>query len=595
MKNILIEGWVLLPPESGAGGAGRHFHTLLNQLNIRRDVKVTVTTSPKNLHLFKGYQNIDKATFVDLSPENYRGLFDWADVFYSPLNGLWPRFIPNRLPVVSCIHDLQHLVAPVFFEKAMWDARNHDYGFAIHRSDRLIAISEFEKKNLLTYFGKHDVDVIHHSGYLADHIHDLPKNSALLDALGNTDYVLYPAIPWPHKNHTNLLNAWRLFKNTLRPSAPDIKLLLTGALEHGHVAKRINEEICSLGLENDVIVAGFQDDGAQARLIAQAKLLLFPTLYEGFGIPVLEAMQLGTPVLASPLPSIVEFGGRSIQYLSDPYNPYAIAKDINNALAHWPELKKVANDTKASANLNYSSENMASRTLDSLQRAIEQKKRGDATESFSIANNPGLVKPSLAAVIRIDENLDESDSTDDKFSRIAKKITQFKRITDSVFLFSSDAHHEESQSKLLKLCQETGAEMRIFHGNRAVGFASSLEHLFSINHRPDYIYLTSDSHTDTTIGAVKTAMTELNFFSDLGASVLRRVGNRSYSRIIRPLPQLAAHEKYRSLQSDPLVPFDGCLIRVKLFSEHGYPGSLKFLAGFVQNVSFIEFPIGVIE
>lgn len=81
MQNILIEGWVLLPPEEGAGGAGRHFHTLLCQLNKRRDVNITVTTSPRNLHLFSPYQNIETATFVDLSPENYRALFSWADVF----------------------------------------------------------------------------------------------------------------------------------------------------------------------------------------------------------------------------------------------------------------------------------------------------------------------------------------------------------------------------------------------------------------------------------------------------------------------------------------------------------------------------------
>lgn len=589
MKNILIEGWVLLPPEEGAGGAGRHFHTLLSQLNKRRDVNITVTTSPRNLHLFSPYKNIETATFVDLSPENYRTLFSWADVFFSPLNGLWPRFIPDRLPVVSCIHDLQHLVAPAFFDKPMWHARNHDYGFAIHRSDRLVAISEFEKNNLFTYFGKRDVDVVHHSGYLADHIEDPAHNELLLKQLEGEDYVLYPAIPWPHKNHTNLLHAWSIFSK--KQSGKKVKLLLTGALEHGHIAKGITDEIKRLGLDHDVIVAGFQDDGTQARLIANAKLLLFPTLYEGFGIPVLEAMQLGTPVLASRLPSIVEFGGTTIEYISDPYNPYAIAQDLISALGNWSTLKKRATQAKELALQTYSSENMAQKTLDCLRQAVQQKQKG-YTDVFSIGNTSGVIKPSIAGIVRIESSDAGSLSSATGLQSLKTKVSALRRVMDSVFVFASDNLPDEVTSRLLALCVDNQAQMRVFSESMPSGLAAGLEHLFAVSSVPDYIYLTKWDRQEPSASELKTALTELNFFPDLGATLLRSDGGRQFSRIVRPLPQLEAHEHYLKLKSDPITPFDGCIVRTATFKEHGYPGSLRFLAGFVNHISFIECPTG---
>jgi hypothetical protein len=476
-----------------------------------------------------------------------------------------------------------------FFDKPMWHARNHDYGFAIHRSDRLIAISDFEKRNLLAYFGKREVDVVHHSGYLADHICVAPKNSTLLDTLKNKDYCLYPAIPWPHKNHTNLLNAWRILKTQTQRSLGNLKLVLTGALEHGHVASSIKREIESLGLQEDVVVAGFQDDGAQARLISGAKLLLFPTLYEGFGIPVLEAMQMGTPVLATRLPSIVEFGGDSIQYFNDPYNSYAIANDIITSLEKQQALNAKANHAKAAANLNYTSEIMASRTLDCLQRAVDQKKNG-RVEPFSITRTPGVIKPSAAAVIRVDDEFSDDSDIGVKIAAIASKISELKRFTDSVFIFNSDSLSDQVQQRLLALCQATDTKMRVFQANRAGSFASALEHIFAISDRPDYIYLTSDLHNDPTADELKTALTELNFFPDLGASALNSAQAGSFSRIVRPVADIEGHEKYLERKRDPLRPFNGWILRTEIFKSHGHPGSLKFLAGIISSVSFIECP-----
>jgi glycosyltransferase involved in cell wall biosynthesis len=136
-------------------------------------------------------------------------------------------------------------------------------------------------------------------------------------------FLLYPARPWPHKNHTRLFEAFA----SLRQSRPQLRLVLTGG-----------------GLERlDPLPPGVERWGvvSQERLASlyrRAACLVFPSLYEGFGLPPLEAMASGCPVAASNAAAIPEVCGDAA-VLFDPTDPEAIAAAILEADSRADELR----------------------------------------------------------------------------------------------------------------------------------------------------------------------------------------------------------------------------------------------------------------
>ena len=212
-----------------------HFHALLSEWNRQRH-GIRVIASRANRKEFDRYQNLDIAVIRSQAEADYLPHLGWADVYYAPLNGLWPRHIPQRLPVVASVLDLRHLVQPQHFSRAMWEARNHDYGYVIERADRLIAISEYEKRNVAAFYGKSAVDVVHLGGYLAERLPEAELGSGIDGHIGGREFAIYPAVPWTHKNHINLLHAWKIYTEKFGGSEV---LVLTGAIEHSDIVGKI--------------------------------------------------------------------------------------------------------------------------------------------------------------------------------------------------------------------------------------------------------------------------------------------------------------------------------------------------------------------
>ncbi len=131
-----------------------------------------------------------------------------------------------------------------------------------------------------------------------------PSVQAIVDR--GTPYLIYPAVTHPHKDHDTLLAALA----ELRDEARDVALVLTGGAgaADDHVTRRITD----LGLEDRVLRLGRVPRDQLDRLMAEAEALTFPSRFEGFGIPVLEAMALGCPVIAADataLPDVVGDAG----------------------------------------------------------------------------------------------------------------------------------------------------------------------------------------------------------------------------------------------------------------------------------------------
>jgi len=145
-------------------------------------------------------------------------------------------------------------------------------------------------------------------------------------------FLLYPANYWPHKNHEMLLTAFGIYH--ARHPESKLKLVCTGGLDTRRQA--LQETANRMGLGACVVLTGFLPDAEFVTLLRESRGLIFPSLFEGFGMPVLEAMAFDKPVLCSNVTSLPEVAGDAA-LLFDPRKPLEIAGAIEQ-LEGDPEL-----------------------------------------------------------------------------------------------------------------------------------------------------------------------------------------------------------------------------------------------------------------
>jgi len=243
------------------------------------------------------------------------------------------------IPVVSIVYDLQHCAYPSFFTPAERSHRDAFFERVRRGADAIVCISEFTRLQVIDRLLVDPERV----RAIPIAIHDrLPHvaEQAVAEVrtrfrLGDDPFALYPANAWPHKNHRLLFVAFaRLLRE--RPEMP-LHLVCVGNLfdaEHG-----FKEEVAAMGLAARVHLPGFVDDHTLAALWRGAHCLVYPSLYEGFGIPVLEAMYYGVPVICSKVASLPEIAGDAARYV-DPTSP----AEIVSALAEIVDDPALARD-----------------------------------------------------------------------------------------------------------------------------------------------------------------------------------------------------------------------------------------------------------
>jgi glycosyltransferase involved in cell wall biosynthesis len=231
---------------------------------------------------------------------------DRLDAVHFPLSVMIPRL--ERPPAATTVHDLQHELYPQFFGRAELAYRRVVYGWTLKRSRIVIAISEHARQTLLERHGL-DPERVRTIHLGLDHDRFSP------DGRPREPLVLYPANRWPHKNHDRLLEAFAL----VRRERPDLRLVLTGA---GHEGQDVPDWVESRGqVSDDELV----------ELYRRAACLAFPSLYEGFGLPPLEAMGCGCPVAVARATSLPEVCGDAAEYF-DPESVEDMAAAIVRAL-----------------------------------------------------------------------------------------------------------------------------------------------------------------------------------------------------------------------------------------------------------------------
>jgi len=256
-----------------------------------------------------------------------------ADVVHNPLTNVRPLALSR--PSVLTFYDMQHEYYPQMFSPRELLRRKAKYEKAVHLADRIIAISGHVKLSLMEKYGvaADKIDVVY-LGCGAEY--RMLEDSGRFDTLKqkyrlDRPFMYYPAATWPHKNHRNLLAALRILKDQ---SSFDGDLVLTGIAMRAH--SELIEEIERHGLSDRVKVLGYLPYEELPSLYNMARLLVFPSLFEGFGIPLVEAMACGCPVVCSDDTSIPEVIGDA-GLLFDPLSPADIAEKI---LTVWnnPEM-----------------------------------------------------------------------------------------------------------------------------------------------------------------------------------------------------------------------------------------------------------------
>jgi glycosyltransferase involved in cell wall biosynthesis len=238
------------------------------------------------------------------------------DGIHFPLTAMAPRV--SALPAAVTVHDVQHLVLPRNFSRFQLLYRRYAYEGSARRARIVIAVSKHVRETLLERVGLPAERVVAvHSGVDHDRFSPPQPGSA------RQPFLLYPAFAWPHKNHGRLLAAFAL----LRRRHSELRLVLTGA------------PASAFQPQEGVEARGFVPPDTLVELYRTAAVLVFPSLYEGFGQPVLEAMACGCPVASSSAAALPEICNGTAR-LFDPFHPEAIAEAVEEVLARpapWTE------------------------------------------------------------------------------------------------------------------------------------------------------------------------------------------------------------------------------------------------------------------
>lgn len=239
-----------------------------------------------------------------------------ADLYAYPFTVPWPE-PPRGIPRCVTVHDVQHLDLPELFSPQVRAFRALAYDRPPRTAQAVITVSEWAKERIATRL-RIDPDKIHVA-------YNGVNRAAFTPNLGQRKhFALYPARGWPHKNHELLLRAWP----QVRRAVPDLELVLTGGALDG------------IGpVPAGVTVRGLVSFAELIELYQQASVLVFPSRYEGFGMPVLEAMATGCPVACSTAGSLPEVcGDAAITF--DPGDIDALAAAVVQALADTEQLQR---------------------------------------------------------------------------------------------------------------------------------------------------------------------------------------------------------------------------------------------------------------
>lgn len=327
-------------PDGSAGGATGFALELINGFASKQNIRVMVLCAdwnvkflrnflPKNVQLYQviGKHNITGIVIIDKVLNRIRQKMqsksilsaNGVDILYCPFSAA--TYKEKGIPTVSTILDIQHEYYPQFFVPQELAHRRKFYQDIVKKVERVVCISDYTRD---TFCEKYSFPIERTKTiYIAIQNRFSKEDDRILDRLNirGQKYIVYPANFWEHKNHKLLLNAFAMYVCENK----DLKLVLTGnPLEN---ATYYADVIKAMGIEEYVAITGYITDEELYSILKNSKGLIYPSLFEGFGIPVVEAMHLYKLIACSNLTSLPEIGCDEIHYFN-PKKPDEILRGI---------------------------------------------------------------------------------------------------------------------------------------------------------------------------------------------------------------------------------------------------------------------------
>lgn len=330
--NVIVNLSRLVAASDGAGGAG--WFGLFFARSASKCADVTVFVNSRTHQLVADFLRAEGATLVvteDLSTPKAKSLIERAHVYVDPLNGLEPQEIPPFVYSIAVIHDLMFLDRPGFFTDQEIAARALNYGTSIARADLVLTVSEDQQKAIRDRYGKSNVEWIAQFPYFDINVpSDIRKSE-------QGRFLYYPGVQWNHKNHFRLIAAFlSLCERGLIDD--DVSLVISG-IRPVEANSMLHLEILGKSrFAHRVKEVPFLSPADYAGFMKSAMGIVFPTLYEGYGIPVVEAVANGVPILTSRTASYESLVGppEFVRLIEDSLDIGSLARSLQDFIQNPP-------------------------------------------------------------------------------------------------------------------------------------------------------------------------------------------------------------------------------------------------------------------
>ncbi|HEX4876370.1 MAG TPA: glycosyltransferase family 1 protein [Chitinophagaceae bacterium] len=288
-----------------------------------------------------------------------------ADIFVS-CDGFCS--LRTRVPQCLVLHDLAFLHYPSFIRKSHLLYYKKYTPKMLARAKAVATVSAFSKNDIIQQYKTEEnkIDVVYSASKdIFRPLTDSEKKATKTKYTEGKDYFIYTGAIHPRKNLVNLLKAFSLFKKRQQSS---LKLVLAGRLAWKYDS--FIKDLQTYKYRNDVVLPGYVAEEEIARLTGAAYAMVYPSYFEGFGVPVLEAMQCHVPVIISEKTSMQEIAGGAA-LLADPADPAAIAAQMM-LLYKDEKLRKQLTEKGKETAAGFSWDRTARLLWQSIEKAIPQ-------------------------------------------------------------------------------------------------------------------------------------------------------------------------------------------------------------------------------
>lgn len=300
---------------------------------IKADERLKAFPYKKDIAEFP-YKVFKYSSFI--LPLNYSNFFKEKTDLSIFFNYAVPGNVNGK--VINVVHDLTYLRFPETVNYKNLIRLKYGMPTYLKRSDLILTVSEFSKKEImeLLHIPEEKIKVVYNAASFSNDLDDIGEVKYKYHI--NKDYLLFVGNIEPRKNIKRMIAAYIELREKYNV---DIQLVLAGG--KGWNNEEIFDYVSKSKYKNDIIFTGYVSKGEKNSLYKNAKAFIFPSIYEGFGIPPLEAMHFGCPCVVSRAASLPEVVGKAAK-LVNPYSTIDIADGIYSVISNESYRQELINE-----------------------------------------------------------------------------------------------------------------------------------------------------------------------------------------------------------------------------------------------------------